>query len=219
MKPLLLSFVWAVTYYVAISQGSSTNHIDLAKEFANGHLRVINRSLTVINRDSGSVYLDAKPVMGTAWLDQIHFSQGIIEFDIRGRNLLQQSFVGLAFNRQNDSTFEVAYFRPFNFHSPDSFRRTHCVQYMSLPDNGWNKLRTQFPARYEQPVHPVPNPEDWFHTKLVITATTVEVFVENSQTPSLVVTRLAKPGMGSIGLWVDYASEGSFANLVLTPVK
>ncbi len=57
------------------------------------------------------------PDAGIAWINDIRFSDGIIEFDVKGKNVLQQSFVGFAFHGSNDSTYDAVYFRPFNFKS------------------------------------------------------------------------------------------------------
>ncbi|MFN8346360.1 MAG: family 16 glycoside hydrolase [Spirosomataceae bacterium] len=144
------------------------------------------------------------------------FSEGTVEFDVKGRNVLQKSFVGFAFHYQNDSTYDVVYFRPFNFSNPDTARRVRAVQYMSLPDFGWSKLRAGHPQKYESSVNPVPDPDDWFHAKVVIKGKKVIVFVNNSSKPSLEAEKLTDTKSGQIALWVDTGSDGSFANLTIT---
>jgi hypothetical protein len=156
---------------------------------------------------------------GLRILNDYIFSDGSIEFDIRGRNLLQKSFVGIVFHFQNDSTYDVVYFRPFNFSNPDTSRRSRAVQYISLPGFYWDKLRREFPGKYENKVNPVPDPDDWFHVKLVVLGKKITVFVNNASNPSLEVEKLTSTNSGQIGLWVDTGSDGSFANLVITPIK
>jgi len=56
---------------------------------------------------------------------------------VRGKDLFQQSFVGLAFHGKDDNTYEAVYLRPFNVRSDDPVRRDHAVQYMSVPDFDW----------------------------------------------------------------------------------
>ena len=146
-------------------------------------------------------------------LKNIIFSNGTIEFDARGRNIIGQSFLGLAFNIQNDSTYDAVYFRPFNFSNPDTIRRWRAVQYISMPQHDWDKLREQFPGKYENKVTPVPNAEEWFHCKIIVSGKTVSVFVNNSSIPSLIVNKLSSASQGKIGLWVENGSDGSFANL------
>jgi hypothetical protein len=146
-------------------------------------------------------------------LNNIDFSNGTIEFDAKGRNVIGQSFLGLAFHIQNDSTYDAIYFRPFNFSNPDTIRRWRAVQYISLPNYQWDKLREKFPGKYENKVNPVPDPDGWFHCKIIIKDKLVSVFVNNSLTPSLVVNKLTNTTKGKIGLWVENGSDGSFANL------
>lgn len=148
-------------------------------------------------------------------LINIVFSNGTIEFDVRGRNLMGQSFLGIAFHIQNDSTYDAIYFRPFNFSNPDTIRRWRAVQYISIPNFEWDKLRAQFPGKYENKVNPVPGGDDWFHCKIIVKDKLVSVFVNNSSTPSLVVSKLTNTTKGGIGLWVDNGSDGRFVNLVI----
>jgi hypothetical protein len=143
----------------------------------------------------------------------IIFSNGTVEFDVKGRSLMGQSFLGLAFHIQNDSTYDAIYFRPFNFSNPDTIRRWRAVQYISLPKYDWDKLREEFPGKYENKVNPVPGGDDWFHCKIICKDKLISVFVNGSSTPSLVVNKLTNTSNGKIGLWVDNGSDGSFANV------
>lgn len=52
---------------------------------------------------------------GVAWVEGTEFHSGTIEVDIRDRERLQQNYVGIAFYRKNDTTYETIYPRPFNF--------------------------------------------------------------------------------------------------------
>ena len=146
-------------------------------------------------------------------LNNFVFSTGTIEFDAKGRNLMGQSFLGLAFHIQNDSTYDAIYFRPFNFSNPDTIRRWRAVQYISLPGYDWDKLREKFPGKYENKVNPVPDADDWFHCKIIIKEQLISVFVNSSSTPSLVVNKLTNTSKGKIGFWVDNGSDGNFSNL------
>jgi pimeloyl-ACP methyl ester carboxylesterase len=66
-------------------------------------------------------------------------------------------------------------------------------------------------------VDPVPDPDGWFHVKLDVQAKTVRAFVNNAQKPSLEVERLSGTTTGGLALWVGNNSDGSFANLAITP--
>ena len=115
------------------------------------HFQLVNREVTVSanNPEKVVVHLNGKPGDGVAWVKNMTFTKGVIEFDVKGKNILQQSFVGIAFHGLNDTTFDAVYFRPFNFQSPDTTRKNHSVQYISLPQYDWSVLREKFPGKYE----------------------------------------------------------------------
>jgi hypothetical protein len=46
--------------------------------------------------------------------------------DIRGQESMQQNYVGVAFHRKGDKTYEAVYLRPFNFCTQD-LTRQHAV--------------------------------------------------------------------------------------------
>jgi hypothetical protein len=126
---------------------------------------------------------------------------------------MQQSFVGIAFHGQDLNTYDAVYFRPFNFKSEEAIRRSHSVQYISMPANDWEKLRNEFPGKYENKIEPAPGPNDWFHAKIIVKGKTVSVFVNNAQQPSLEVEKLNPNNKGGIAIWLGNNSGGSFANL------
>ena len=151
---------------------------------------------------------------GVVWLKGVNFKQGTIDVDLRGKDVFLQSFLGICFHGVDTLTYDVVYFRPFNFQHPDTLRRNWSVQYMSVPDHGWPQLRKDSPLTYEHTVHPVPQANDWFHCTLQITETTVSVFVNHDPTPSLRVELLNQRSEGLIGLWADGLS-GDFSKLMI----
>ncbi len=161
-----------------------------------------------------AVYLNGQPGDGALWLKDVNFKNGVIELDIRGSDAQGRSFVGLAFHGVNDSTYDVVYFRPFNFKNPD--RKGHSVQYISHPAHTWYQLRQEHPGKYENPVSPVPDPNDWFHVTIRIHHPEVKVFVNLSEDASLEVSQLSSQKGGWVGLWVGNNSEGYFKNLRIT---
>jgi hypothetical protein len=163
-----------------------------------------------VNYDNG-IHLNAKYGNGFLRLKNIEFKNGRIELDIRGKDEQGRSFVGIAFHGENDSTYDAIYFRPFNFKNPD--RNGHSIQYISHPVFTWNKLRQEFPEKYENKIVPVPEPNNWFHVTITIRQNLVEVYVENSETSSLKIEQLSSQGTGWIGFWVGNNSEGYFRNL------
>lgn len=180
--------------------------------------RVVNRSAALAdNGGRQAVKLDARANAGIAWLAGSNFTEGTIEFEVRGANKPQQSFVGLAFRGVDDTTYDAIYFRPFNFKPAETERRARAVQYVSVPNFDWPKLRADFPGKYEAAVSPVPDPDGWFRARVVVAARQVSVYVNDATTPSLVVTELSERTGGQIGLWVGNGSDGAFANLKITP--
>ena len=87
-----------------------------------------------------------------AWVEGTDFRSGTIEVDIRGREDMQQLYVGVAFHRRDDNTYEAVYLRPFNFRATDPTRKQHAVQYIMLPDFDWPRLPKEFPEEFENPV-------------------------------------------------------------------
>ena len=180
--------------------------------------KVSNRQMTPLDEGARhGLRLDAHEGDGVAWWPDIQFSNGTIELDIRGKDVQQQSFVGVAFHGLNETTFDAVYFRPFNFKSDDPVRRSHAVQYVSHPTYTWNKLRTERPNQFEQPVAPPPDPNQWFHARVVIAFPSVRVFVNDAAAPALDIKQLSDRKTGWVGVWVGNGSDGAFANLTVTP--
>ncbi len=152
---------------------------------------VVNRSVKPINEAGKTgIQFSEAPDDGYMILKGTEFSNGVIEFDVKGKNVLQQSFVGIAFHGVDKETFDAVYFRPFNFANADTARRRRAVQYVSMPDYPWEKLRANFPGKYENKVNPVPDPDGWFHVKVVVQGKKVMAYVNNAATPSLEVEKL-----------------------------
>jgi len=170
-------------------------------------LRVVNRAMI---KDS-AVHLNEAPGMGVAWLTPSNFSNGTLEFDVKGKNLLQKSFVGIAFHGVDDTTYDAIYFRPFNFQVPEAGRRGHSVQYISLPAHDWQQLRQDFPGKYENEIDPSTNPNKWFHVKVVVAYPEVSVYVNEKR--CLTISQLSTQKTGMIGYWVGYGSSGDWKNL------
>jgi hypothetical protein len=186
------------------------------QDFNLSHLLKENK--LVLNNKSPKPLDDTKrnaiSAQGIIWLKDVDFSEGTIEVDLRGKDLFQKSFLGIAFHGIDTTTYDAIYFRPFNFRAKDSIRRIHAVQYMSLPDKDWYILREQFPGKYENGVTPAPQAEEWFHARIVIKGKDITVFVNNSKEPSLSVQKLNERKEGMIGLW-GVGSDGDFANLTI----
>ncbi|MEX6687272.1 hypothetical protein QTN47_07185 [Danxiaibacter flavus] len=193
--------------------------VDLPGLLQNKEIEVFNRNISPLKDNPQGIHLDAKSGDGVAWIKNSTFKEGTITFDVRGKDVMQQSFVGMAFHGKNDSTFDVIYFRPFNFQSPDPARKSHAVQYVSLPDWDWEKLRTQFPGKHENAINPAPSPNEWIHCSIKIKDEMVYVYVNNITEPVLTVKKISPTIQGKIGFWVGNNSDGDFANLSVSITK
>ena len=153
-------------------------------------------------------------------LNDIEFTNGIIEFDALGQSDPPQSnFLGIAFHAVDDRTHDAVYFRPFNFHADDADRKAHAVQYVSHPEYPWFDLRKDKTGEYEQPIVPAPDGDSWFHAKIVIERSKVSVYVNAAKEPSLEVEELSDRIGGGIGLWVGPGQGGYFDNLKIILAK
>jgi pimeloyl-ACP methyl ester carboxylesterase len=201
--------------YVGIHTDAQTVTPDLQ---AQDKWMLFNRTAqTITEEGKKGIRLSEVPNDGLMFLKDYAFADGTIELDIKGKNVLQQSFVGLAFHVQDNNTYDAIYFRPFNFVNPDTARRRRAVQYISMPNFPWEKLRQDFPGKYENKVNPVPNPDGWFHVKIVITGKQIKVYVDNAEKPSLEVEKLTEIKKGGVALWVGNNSGAAFANLKIIP--
>ncbi|MFB9843538.1 family 16 glycoside hydrolase [Mucilaginibacter ginsenosidivorans] len=210
MKPIIAIIILCASFNCFAQQKTITEK-DLVP---------VNRLLS-LEKDGATqvIHLDAKGDDGVAWLKGQEFTQGAIEIDIKGKDELQHSFVGIAFHGVDDKTFEVIYFRPFNFRATDPVRKAHAVQYVALPVYDWEKLRNEHPGQYEKPVNPAPDPNRWFHARIEIKGAAIKVFVNGDTTPSLTVNELVHSNGKMIGYWVGNTSDGDWKNLKIYSAK
>ena len=179
---------------------------------------LVNRSLSTINEGNREVLsVDSRKGAGLLLHPETQFGDGTIEFDVKGKNVPQKSFVGLAFHGVSEEMYDAIYFRPFNFNSPDSASHSHAVQYISIPGNGWKTLRDTHPGEYENSLDSPPDPDSWFHVRVELKYPQVRVYVNRSEHACLSVTQLSDHREGWVGFWVGDDSDGEFAGLKLTP--
>jgi len=191
---------------------------DLSRLAAGQGARVFNRALTAGKEgDRAIAKLDARPGDGSALVEGVLLGEGIIEVDLRGKDVPQQSFLGIAFHVVDWTTYDAVYFRPFNFKAATEEQRSHAVQYVSHPVYTWQKLRAERPGEFEKPLTPAPDPNGWFHARIVIAKSKVEVYVKGASTPSLVVDDLGEARSGGVALWAGNGSDGTYSGLTITP--
>jgi hypothetical protein len=223
MKILKITRIWLavalgfITALTGMGQGS-TKMFDLKSMAENNELELFNRQVSTFSENNKNAIRFSKSANdGVAWLTGVEFSDGIIELDIRGKDLFQQSFVGVAFHGTDNTTFDAIYFRPFNFQSSDPVRKIHAVQYVSNPDYPWNFLREKYNGKFEKAVNPPPDANEWFHVKIIIRFPLVKVFVNSGPEPCLEIEKLNNRKTGKLGLMAGNNSDGDFAGLQITP--
>ena len=199
---------------VTMSLPQAVRPIDLTT----AKMRAVNREVTRLE-ERGGVHLSAKRGPGVAWIEGTDFAEGAIDVDVRGKDVMQQSFLGIAFHRRDDQTYEAVYVRPFNFHAADPANRNHAVQYMQVPEFDWPVLRRRFPEEFERSVAPSIKPTDWVPLRVVAHGDRVDVFVGSVASATMQVRKLGTLDHGMVGLWVGNNSDGDFANLRITPAK
>ncbi len=209
-----------IALFMSSYQGIAQTY-DLNQMLIKGGLEVIDRKVeTVIDgQKKGISFTDSPESDGYAIIKGLNFKEGTIEVDIKGKDLQGQNFIGVAFHDDGNGNVDIIYFRPFNFQAKEQIRRSHSVQYVSLPAHGWSRLREAFPGKYENEIASPPDPNGWFHAKIEVKGKEVTVYVDNATEPCLKVTKLNERNSGQLGLWVGVKTSGEFANLIVTQAK
>jgi len=157
-----------------------------------------------------------------AKLVDVPFKDGTIEVNVLSRVLPNapesaRGFIGIAFRVNNDnSKFEGIYLRPTNGRAEDQVRRNHSIQYFSYPDYDFQRFRKEAPEKYESYADMGLN--EWIKMKIVLKGQQAKLFINNSAQPCLIVNDL-KHGSdlsGVVGLWVEWGTEGFFADLKIS---
>ena len=125
-----------------------------------------------------------------------------------------RGFIGVAFRiDESNSRFEGIYIRPTNGRADDQLRRNRSTQYFSYPNFKFDRLRQEFPGKYESYADMGLN--EWIKIMIVVKDEKARLYINDSQQPILIVNDL-KHGAGSsgaIGLWVDIGTDGYFTDL------
>jgi len=213
-KQTKFTYIFTLILLPCFLFGQRQQAIELANLYKKGKLKSVNREIKIVSSDSGA-YLQIleNKKEGIVWLPVKDFKNGTIEIEMRGKDVFQRSFIGIAFHGVDDINYDAVYCRPFNFFAKDSVRRIHAVQYISHPDFTWEKLRKEKNAVFEKEIINPPNPNDWFTMKLVIDSTTVKAYINNADQPSLIVEKLNNRTSGKIGLFTADSSGGDFKTI------
>ena len=160
---------------------------------------------------------------GLALLCDMDFEDGNIEADIALKittrpGVRMPGFVGLAFRVCGDaSRYELIYLRPANSTAEDQAMRNHSVQYVSVPEFDWYKLRREWPWVYE--AYADLQTEKWIHILIEVRGRSAKLYLNGSNRASLVVEGLRGQDLhGGVGLWPYPGEEAYFSNLRITKV-
>lgn len=156
-----------------------------------------------------------------AWLP-VDFGDGTIEVDVASDLAADapgyaRGFVGLAFRIDDSGSFENLYLRPTNSTAPDQVRRNHTIQYAAYPDFRFDQLRRQSPEKYETWADIATG--RWIHLRLVVTASTLRLYLDGSPRPAFIVDDMKLPPTqrGGVGIWIESGTVAHFKNLRIEP--
>ena len=161
------------------------------------------------------------------FLRGVDFADGTIEVDVAAKptettppgSPLPPGFIGVAFRTRPDANhYELFYLRPGNSGSSDQAKRNHSVQYMSVPDFDWSKLRWRWPSVYEAYADMELN--SWIRMKIEVEGRQAKLYVNSAPRPVLVVDGLKGEDLkGGVGLWPSGGQENYFSNVRITHAK
>jgi len=166
---------------------------------------------TMVNADT-SEYLGQKCLFGTAYLEDVAFTNGIIEVDIavQGPCSHVRSYPGIVFRKQSAGDYEHFYIRPHR-----SGLYTDALQYTPAFNNidSWQLYNGEGATSGIDSL-PV---NRWFHLKAEIAGTQCKIYIDGAVEPNLVITDL-KHGVstGSIGVNGPRDPHICFANFQYT---
>jgi hypothetical protein len=153
------------------------------------------------------------------------FKNGDIEAEISGAPAPDapegaRGFVGIAFRVGSDlETYDAFYLRPTNGRADDQVRRNHSVQYVSHPAWPWNRLRKEFPERYESYVDLEPGA--WTRIRIEVRGERARLFVHGQPQPTLIVNDLKTgvDGKGAVALWINPGTIAHFRALRVSELR
>lgn len=155
---------------------------------------------------------------GLCILKREQFQDGAIELWVSGEpgpgaGSAARGFVGLAFRlRPGGEKYEAFYLRPTNGRANDQVRRNHSLQYISHPDHHWQRLRKEFPEKYESYADLVPG--EWTKMRIEVKGRAARLFVNGAAQPNLIVNDLILgEEAGGIAVWVGPGTVAHFADI------
>jgi len=152
-------------------------------------------------------HLDRKALMGSAYLKDVDFQNGVIEVDIATNG--RTSYPGLIFRRQSNENYESFYLRPHRSNLyPDALQYTPVFNGLA----GWQLYHGDgFTAGGNIPR------DRWFHIRMEIMGKQARVFIDEAEQPALIIDDL-KHGLsrGTIGVMGPADKTSYFSNFRYT---
>lgn len=147
-------------------------------------------------------HLGQKSLQGSAILKDVEFANGVIEVDVAFEG--GRCFAGIMFRIHQGENYEDFYLRPHKSKFPDALQYTPVVKGLGC----WQLFNGDgFTA-----VAVIPY-DQWIHVKLEVSGTQARVFLDNAETPALVINDLRFGAIkGKIGLKAPNNGLAHFAN-------
>ena len=148
------------------------------------------------------------------------FKDGTIEAEVAGSPRPDapkddRGFLGIAFRVHNHGgQFENIYIRATNGRAEDQIRRNHAVQYESVPDFPWFRLRKESPGVYES--YTDLEAGAWTKMKVVVSGTKARLYINGADQPCLIVNDLKLgDSHGAVALWAYWSTDAYFSNVTI----
>jgi hypothetical protein len=229
MRKLVLAVCFCSWFAVAVdARGAKGPTYPIPQEgLDTSNLEVINgRAEVTTYRGRPAVHLayqatgKSSPGYVAAVLKGTDFKDGTIEAEVAGTPLPgadpgARGFIGIAFRVQpHASRFECFYLRPTNGRATDQLRRNHSVQYESVPDFPWYRLRRETPGVYESYVDIQPGV--WTKLKIVVAGTSARLYVNDATEPTLIVNDLKLgESHGQVAFWGHESTDAYFGPVTI----
>jgi len=212
MRYRTLTAAMAVLFSVAPGR-AQTKTVTLPLDSAEG-LKPVNAKVeAVMYKDRKAIRVTDTAPQGTSddgrfvVVSGSQFEDGLIEVDVAGDRFpgapeVARGFVGV----------EAFYLRPYNGRSDDQLQRNHSAQYISSSEYPWNRLRQEFPGKYETYVDLMPG--EWAKMKIEVKGDKARLYVNGAPEPTLVVNHLLQGSTkGAVALFISVGSVAHFSNL------
>ncbi len=153
-------------------------------------------------------HLGQKALMGTAFLNDADFGDGVIEFDLAVNGA--RSYPGLLFRTRADGSWERFYIRPHRSGCLSFPLYTDVIQYVAA----FNRVDSwQFYNGEGLTAGAVIPRDRWFHVKVEISGDRARIFLDQAEKPALQVDHLKHgPRRGGLGLLGPLDGSAYFAN-------